>query len=224
MSDDVTRSLPSVRRLVLATAGACAVAMVILVAAVLPAEYGVDPLGTGSALGLLRGAGPETPPAAGAAGDALVPLVRGPSAEYGSTHRTDTVEFDLGPYEYLEYKYRLAQGATMVYSWQASAAVMHDFHGAPGDGGPEVSLDKSTRARGSGSLTAPFAGLHGWYWENPGWTPITIRLTSAGFYDGALESRSNRTQRTHAPAPVWSGADSPEPVGRASGPPAESRE
>jgi hypothetical protein len=220
MSDDLTRSLPSVRRLVVATAVACAVAMVILVAAVLPAEYGIDPLGTGSALGLLRSDASEALPAVDAAGAAgLVPQLRGPSAEYGSTHRTDTVEFDLGPYEYLEYKYRLAQGATMVYSWQASAAVIHDFHGAPGDGGPEVSIDRSTRTRGSGSLTAPFAGLHGWYWENPGWTPITISLTSAGFYGGALESRSNRTQRTHEPAPVLPGAADPDPVGRASGPP-----
>lgn len=220
MSDHATRSLPSVQRLLIATAVAGAVAMVILVAAVLPAEYGVDPLGIGSALGLLRSDASETPPAAGVAGDALVPQLRGPSAEYGSTHRTDTVEFVLGPYEYLEYKYRLAQGATMVYSWQASAAVIHDFHGAPGDGGPEVSIDRSTRARGSGSLTAPFAGLHGWYWENPGWTPITIRLTSAGFYNGALESRSNRTQRTHEPAPVLSDAGSREPADRASRPPA----
>ena len=114
----------------------------------------------------------------------------------------------------------------MVYSWQASAAVMHDFHGAPADGGPEVSIDKSTRARGAGSLTAVVCrACTGGTGRIRGGHPITIRLTSAGFYAGALESRSNRTQRVHEPAPVLSGADSPESNGRASGPPgAEPRE
>ena len=63
-----SQPVPSVRRLVIATAAACAVAMVILVAAVLPAEYGVDPLGTGSALGLLRAEPADALPAAGADG------------------------------------------------------------------------------------------------------------------------------------------------------------
>ena len=36
--------------------------------------------------------------------------------------------------------------------------------------------------RGHGSFTAPFSGIHGWYWENFGTTPVTIQLMSAGFY------------------------------------------
>jgi hypothetical protein len=208
--DSPPQHVPSARRLAMATAAAFVAAIAILVVAVLPAEYGVDPLGTGAALGLLRTDASGTAAPINVGSDPLVPQLRGPSAEYGTEHRTDTVEFELGPYEYLEYKYRLAQGAAMVYSWQASEAVMHDFHGAPADGGPEVSLDKSTRARGAGSLTAAFAGMHGWYWENPGWTPITIQLTSAGFYGGAIESRSNRTQRVHDPRPVFVPADPTE--------------
>jgi hypothetical protein len=200
--DPTPADLPSTRRLLAASGAACVVAVMILLVAVLPAEYGIDPLGTGSALGLIREGTVAAQPSGGADGDALAPQQRGPSSEYGTDHRTDTVTFDLGPYEYLEYKYRLVQGATLVYSWQASEAVVHDFHGAPADGGPEVSLDKTTKARGSGSLTAAFTGMHGWYWENPGWNPITIRLSSAGFYAGAIESRSNRTQRTHEPVPA----------------------
>ncbi len=41
------------------------------------------------------------------------------------------VEIDIAPYDYVEYKYRLAQSATMVYSWEATAPVIQDFHGAP---------------------------------------------------------------------------------------------
>lgn len=193
--------MPSTRRLLVASAGACVVATMILIVAVLPAEYGIDPLGTGAALGLIREDTVAQPPVA-ADGDPLVPQQRGPAAEYGAHHRTDTVTFELGPFEYLEYKYRLAQGATLVYSWEASEAVVHDFHGAPADGGAEVSLDKATKARGAGSLTAAFAGMHGWYWENQGWNAVTIRLTSAGFFAGAIESRSNRTQVAHDPVPA----------------------
>ena len=40
------------RQILLATAGALAIAIVVLVTTVLPAEYNVDPLGTGRALGL----------------------------------------------------------------------------------------------------------------------------------------------------------------------------
>ena len=187
-------AVPSTRSLVKASAIACGAALIILFAAVLPAEYGIDPLGTGAALGLVRDDGTaDTPPPA----DGLVPVSRGPAAAFGAAYRTDVVTFDLGPYEYLEYKYRLAEGATMVYAWEASADVVHDFHGAPADGSAEVSIDSATRRRDAGSLAAPFDGMHGWYWENPGWDPIVIRLTSAGFYAHGLESRSNRTQRVH---------------------------
>ena len=62
------------RRLAIATVIALMVAALLLLAAVLPAEYGVDPLGTGKALGLLdlyRGAtdpsGAATTPAPAAA-------------------------------------------------------------------------------------------------------------------------------------------------------------
>jgi hypothetical protein len=43
---------PSRRTIVKATVIALAVALVLLVTIVLPAEYGIDPLGSGSALGL----------------------------------------------------------------------------------------------------------------------------------------------------------------------------
>ena len=47
-----SHSHPSVRQLVKATLGAIAVAAIILVTTVLPAEYGIDPTGIGTRLGL----------------------------------------------------------------------------------------------------------------------------------------------------------------------------
>ncbi len=45
--------LPSARSLIKATAVALVVAVAVLIVAVLPAEYGVDPTGLGSRLGLV---------------------------------------------------------------------------------------------------------------------------------------------------------------------------
>jgi hypothetical protein len=130
----------------------------------------------------------------------MVPVQTGPLAQFGAPFKIDAATFELDPYQYVEYKYHLAQGAGLVFAWDASAPVMYDFHGAPegASSESEVSVDKQTKALASGSLIAPFTGMHGWYWENPGGTPITIRLSSAGFYSAAIEYRSDRQRVTHA--------------------------
>src|SRR4030095_15515352 len=61
--------LPSTGRIVAASAIALVVALVVLVVAVLPAEYGIDPLGTGKALGLLELAQASAKPVAGGGAD-----------------------------------------------------------------------------------------------------------------------------------------------------------
>jgi hypothetical protein len=73
-----------------------------------------------------------------------------------------------------------------------------------------VSVDRRTGDGASGGLAAPFAGMHGWYWENPGGTPIAIRLSSAGFYDVAVEYRSDGRRITREPSPATSLFTAPE--------------
>jgi hypothetical protein len=192
---------PSTAALAKATAGAAAAAALILVTAVLPAEYGVDPLGTGKLLGLTAMVAPPvvaTDPAT-AASDANVPVVSGPVSNYGAPFRADAVEIVIGPYEFVEYKYRLEKGATMLYAWTATADVIHDMHGEP-DGGPpdySESFDKQPRRQANGAFVAPFSGIHGWFWENPGAETITVKVTSSGFYSAAVEIRSNRKRTPH---------------------------
>ena len=36
---------------------------------------------------------------------------------------------------------------------------------------------------GHGSLVAPFAGEHGWYWLNISEKPVTIKLTFTGYHN-----------------------------------------
>jgi len=187
-------------RVIRATLLAAIVAGVILFVAVLPAEYGIDPLGTGERLGLTalaRAAAP--PPIQLPTGDAaLKPVANGPEMQYGAPFKTDTITFTLGPYDYIEYKYVLQEGAQMQFSWKASVPVIHDFHGEHADDPNNVqSYDKSTRADANGAFAAPFRGIHGWYWENPGGTPVTVTLQTSGFYGSAIEFRSDKTQITH---------------------------
>jgi hypothetical protein len=186
---------PSTRSLAGAVAAATAGAAALLVTIVLPAEYGLDPLGTGQLLGLtaLR---PSMEPVAPPAGDTLAPTEVGPIDLYPAAFNVDSREFVLGPYEYVEYKYHLAQNAVMLFSWAATDGVLHDFHGdrdgAPADAAE--SYDAEPRQQADGAFTAPFSGIHGWYWENPGGDTIRVRITTTGFYTAAHEFRYNGTR------------------------------
>ena len=126
------------------------------------------------------------------------PVLEGPVAHYAASYKTDSAEFQLDPYEYLEYKYHLDKDAGMMFRWTASGDVKHDFHGDPDEkGAKEQSYDKRSRREAYGAFTAPFSGIHGWFWENTGSERITIRIQSAGFYGSAVEIRSDHTRRAH---------------------------
>ena len=167
-------TLPSRRKILAATAAAFVTAAALLFGAVLPAEYGIDPLGAGRLLGLL------------ALGQAQ-PI----SIEDGE-YRVDRAELSLYPAEWVEYFYRLDEGSTMLFTWEATGPVTYNFHASP-DGAPAgyaESFDARDLQAGHGTYTAPFTGIHGWYWENTGTEELTLTLTTAGFYTTAEESRA----------------------------------
>jgi hypothetical protein len=178
----------SSRQIAIASLCALVVAAIVLVAAVLPAEFGKDPLGTGKALGLLalydadanpsKLPGPPQPERAGA-------------ASRPREYHVDSRALPLGPGQSFEFKYRLDKSSGMVYAWTANARLKYEFHGEPSDRALQVqSYEKSEGDFASGTLTAPFTGIHGWYWENTSNAPVTISLTSAGFFTTAEEFRS----------------------------------
>ena len=102
-----------------------------------------------------------------------------------------------------------------TFSWTATAPVIQDFHGEranPAAGEEtEESYDKLDRQGSDGAFAAPFAGIHGWYWENPNADPVTVRLSTAGFYSGAFEIRSDRTRtaRTLRGPDTWAPVATP---------------
>jgi len=181
MRRDVSQApdAPSVQKLIVATLFALAVAAVVFVAVVLPAEYGSDPLGTGEALGLIVLSDPGS---ITVRTDGITP--------YSRSYRIDERTFELAPGEAVEYKFRLEEGATMLYSWSANNWVRSEMHSEV-DGAPEgtaqfFEVEESTVQR-HGSYTAPFDGIHGWYWLNEGSQPVTLRLYAAGFFTASTE-------------------------------------
>src|SRR5262249_11103045 len=101
----------------------------------------------------------------------------------------------LPPREGMEYKYRLDKGEALLYAWNATGPVNFEFHAEP-DGAPagyaQTYEKKSAQSQASGTLTAPFPGIHGWYWEDTTDQENTVTLRSAGFYNLAHEFRNNR--------------------------------
>ena len=160
-----------------ATTISLVVAAGVLITLVLPAEYGLDPLGTGAALGLtgLSRTGPE----------ALI--------DQPTPYRQEQRVFELAPFESVEYKYRLAADAGLVFSWRATGEVVFDFHAEP-DGAEEgyaESFEQGRDVARHGTYLAPFPGIHGWFWENRGMDSVTVTLNAAGFSDAATEFSDN---------------------------------
>jgi hypothetical protein len=118
-----------------------------------------------------------------------------------STYKQDTVEFTLAPGEGMEYKYRLEKGRAFVYSWTASAPVHFEMHSVP-DGAPSTFAETfeklDDRPAGHGSYTAPFPGIHGWYWQNRGTEPVTLKFTAAGFFTESQEFRRGQQPKRRA--------------------------
>jgi hypothetical protein len=182
-------------RIGLVIAAALLVAGLVFVGAVLPAEYGIDPIGTGRLLGLTPLGDLQKQMSAfetTRAGDApTAQTIVAADRKFAEETRTFTLE----PRGFIEYKYRLDKGQALFFSWAASAAVNVEFHAEP-DGAPagfaETYEKKSGVTSASGTLTAPFSGIHGWYWENTTDAPVTVTLSSAGFYRLAYEFRKEQ--------------------------------
>ena len=179
-------------RLALASGAALLVAGLVLVIAVLPAEYGIDPTGLGRRLGLIAMSDVQKNLDAFQAARAAGPSGAATIAPQEREFKQETIELKIGPRDSVEYKYRLDKGEALLYSWKASAPVNVEFHAEP-DGAPQgyaESYEKKNAMDGaSGTLTAPFAGIHGWYWENTTGGEVIVSLSAAGFYNLSYEFR-----------------------------------
>jgi len=178
------RQLPSAKRLILATIAALAVAVVLLLIAVLPAEYGVDPTGLGKKLGL-KGLSTHSGAASIAVMSGNSQSADGPVWKQQSVYRTDTLDVELEPEVGVEVKALMQAGERYFFHWEAKGGQVYvDMHGEePGETKDFTSYwEASGQTADSGYFEAPFEGTHGWYWVNKGETTVTITVTTAGYY------------------------------------------
>ncbi|MGS0681764.1 hypothetical protein ACVBIL_11420 [Shewanella sp. 125m-7] len=186
-------------------ASVCAtvIAAVLLVTAILPAEYNIDPTGIGQAMGLTKIAqatSPQTekitlfsvanatePSTASILSITIAPTVaeikQVRAAEPGM--RQDSIDIVVAAGKGLEYKLLMNEGKHLEYDWQTDGGELYfDFHGEPqGDStGFYESFAITTASKMKGTLTTPFSGAHGWYWKNKTDNPITVTLSTKGAY------------------------------------------
>ena len=203
-----TSSQPaSNNRLVISILVAAAAGLLLLLTIVLPAEYGVDPLGTGRLLGLnainaeptrtieisdvIGGNEQLTEIEIPDFGDP-VPLPN-PAVHQDETipPQTRTLQIPIGAEQETEIKTVLGEGKVILYSWEVDRGdIYSDFHGHAPEFGPEFFVRYEEHQEGSGndgSLVAPFAGEHGWYWLNYNEFPVVVTLTVNGYFDDIID-------------------------------------
>ena len=178
--------LPSRKKLLVGSLAALAVAGLVVVGFVLPAEYGVDPLGTGKALGLNKLSEPGLS-IEQIRGNKRVGALTLSDAPPTPTKWDDRWQITLRPYEAIELKYTLAEKAPLDFSWTATGPLHYDMHSHPFDGGDKLTETYSleTREQMHGRYVAQFTGLHGWYWQNRSMNDVTLTVLAAGPITGS---------------------------------------
>ncbi len=192
--NEIPDTLPSSRTLMRSTLVALAVAGAVLVGLVLPAEYGVDPVGIGRLLGLTekgrikialaRDAEETTAVEAVETSGATDSRAAPGAAVSGQTWR-DSMTVMLAPGKGIELKLAMRKGQTATYRWRATSPdVTYNAHGEPPKAakGFSHSYGRGLSDGEQGDLVAAFDGVHGWFWRNRSASPASITLHTRGEY------------------------------------------
>jgi hypothetical protein len=176
-------------KLVRSTFIAAAVAATLLVTAVLPAEYGIDPTGVGQVLGLTQmgvikrelakaeAAADSALAAAAATGGGVQP------ADTSAAMHRDSMLIVMRPTQRLEVKLAMRKDQRASFSWRSdSGAVYYNLHGegptAPGDSAH--SYGRGTLRAAEGDIVALFDGMHGWFLYNTSGKEVRVTLKAWG--------------------------------------------
>ncbi len=207
MAEAEIASPPSLRQLLWLTGSAALAGAAFVLVGVLPAEYNRDPTGLGRLTGISNLWAPEEKMVStnGADGKAA-PATR----SYATPYRSDVVEIPLGsgddPFgSALEYKVRLKAGGSYIYSWSVDGApndeFYSEFHGHTVEEGKTMTVAeyrKEIGASDNGVLTAPFDGVHGWYFQNQSVNPVKVKLRLSGFYELIPDGQPGNEAGIHA--------------------------
>jgi hypothetical protein len=201
--------LPSSAKLIKSTAVAIALAALILVTAVLPAEYGIDPTGVGNVLGLTKMGEIKVSLAQEAAAEMVTatakimktetqevakPVAKASEniveAQVQESVKSDSITLSLKPDQGREVKVTMLKGGKVNYHWKTSnGRANFDVHGDS----KQHRIDYFNYSKGStvsdaGVLEAAFDGNHGWFWRNRTGETMTITLEVEGEFTEMTEA------------------------------------
>ena len=189
ISDLSCEGLPSNKSLIKATLTAFFAGCILLVTIVLPAEYGIDPTGIGSKMGLTQMNKYSDTKSADTRiqfeGVELTSTVE-PVSKSSIPFRSDAMTLTLLPNQGAEIKAIMNKNKSLVFNWEVKGGVAYfDMHGEALDVvGDEFTSywEGDNESNASGAFIAPFDGTHGWYWQNKGLESIEVHLSTSGFY------------------------------------------
>ncbi|WP_313410968.1 hypothetical protein [Sphingobacterium multivorum] len=202
---EITHQILDKKSIVKQVVIALVIGAVLLVSAVLPAEYGIDPLGLGKATGFSKlyvggantetlasqphkvlklenvGSGFEVPKPAGA---------DNPAPATQLSERTDEISVIIPAGKGLEYKVNMLKYGSFKYEWITDKGELYfDFHGeVKGNSNYFESYTIAYSNNMVGSFIAPFEGPQGWYFKNNSNEDITVKIRLKGQY--SLKNKS----------------------------------
>lgn len=114
----------------------------------------------------------------------------------------EAVTINLPPRGEKEYKLNLDKGVLLSYRWETDGEPLYyDFHGEPAGAAADVfqSYQINTKSSASGQVVTPFAGTHGWYWNNTSSNPVTITLRVMEGPKQAVQETPSETEEILVP-------------------------
>ncbi len=194
--------LPSTAKLVKSTVLAAVIAVVLLLTVVLPAEYGIDPTGAGSVLGLKKMGeikasleaeiiADESRVAKPATNDQKLVNDSQKSSDSSATQHSskgikkESMKVVLAPNQGAEIKAIMKKGDKLEYTWNSDGGKTNfDVHGDS----KQLKIryhpyEKGSLKNKTGSITAAFDGSHGWFWRNRTGKRLTVSLEVSGEFE-----------------------------------------
>ena len=181
---------------------------IVLVTAILPAEYNIDPLGAGELFGFSKlyaqpnaeefeiqnvplnfkkltieesGSGPDVP--------IPVEVNSPPPAEQYSIREDSDISVVVPAGKGIEYKFKMLKYGSTKYEWSTDGSILYsDMHGELLlENPPEEEFFESYAEAYSnnmtGTLIAPFEGIHGWYFRNKNKEDVIVNIKLKGQYE-----------------------------------------
>ncbi|RTY67667.1 hypothetical protein [Flavobacterium sp. LB2P53] len=203
---EINHQIVNKKQIIKAVIFALLLSVLILVSAVLPAEYGMDPIGTGKLFGFSKLYVPadaddglatitgKTFPLikmekAGSGPEVERPIeANNPAPEKQYAEREDTVEVIVPAGKGIEYKIYMLKYGKMKYEWTTNKGIVYfDFHGEVKQAKEtnDVYFESYTLAYSNnmvGTFYAPYEGKHGWFFRNNEKTAITVTIKLKGQY------------------------------------------